>query len=138
MAVTKNNLVKAPQFLNDSTESHRKQALGQSPKNEASNDLAIIKTGGKQYVVTPGMRLEVEKLDKALGEEVVFDEVLLLSKNSEVSVGTPFIDGAKVIAISEGERRLKKVRIVKFKSKVRYHKTQGHRQTKSIVIIKSF
>jgi len=106
-------------------------------KNEAPDSLAIIKTGGKQYIVTVGMKLEVEKLNKALGEEVVFDEVLLVSKNGEVSVGAPFIDGARVTAISEGEKRMRKVRIVKFKSKVRYHKTQGHRQTKSVVTIKT-
>ena len=106
-------------------------------KNEAPDSLAIIKTGGKQYIVTVGMKLEVEKLNKALGEEVVFDEVLLVSKNGEVSVGAPFIDGARVTAISEGEKRNKKIRIVKFKSKVRYHKTQGHRQTKSVVTIKT-
>ena len=106
-------------------------------KNEAPDSLAIIKTGGKQYIVTVGMKLEVEKLNKALGEEVVFDEVLLVSKNGEVSVGAPFIDGARVTAISEGEKRNKKIRIVKFKSKVRYHKTQGHRQTKSVVTIRT-
>ena len=106
-------------------------------KNEAPDSLAIIKTGGKQYIVTVGMKLEVEKLNKALGEEVVFNEVLLVSKNGEVSVGAPFIDGARVTAISEGEKRMRKVRIVKFKSKVRYHKTQGHRQTKSVVTIKT-
>ena len=106
-------------------------------KNEAPDSLAIIKTGGKQYIVSVGMKLEVEKLNKALGEGVVFDKVLLVSKNGEVSVGAPFIDGARVTAISEGEKRMRKVRIVKFKSKVRYHKTQGHRQTKSVVTIKT-
>lgn len=105
-------------------------------KSEVSNDFAVIKTGGKQYIVTSGMKLEVEKLDKTLGEEVIFNEILLVSKNGEVTLGAPFIDGARVTAISEGEKRLKKVRIVKFKSKVRYHKTQGHRQTKTLVTIR--
>lgn len=96
--------------------------------------LAVIKTGGKQYLVSPGDKIKVEKIvpRKVRGNkessEVVFDEVLLLEKNRKLEIGTPFIKGAKVIGkiLEQGKR--KKVIIFKYKAKKRYKVKKGHRQ----------
>lgn len=97
---------------------------------------AVIKTGGKQYLVETGDVLKVEKLAPlAKGDKVIFDEVLLLDDGKTVTIGNPFIKGAKVEAKYEGEERSKKVTIIKFKRKTRYTKKQGHRQIKTKVTI---
>lgn len=90
--------------------------------------LAVIKTGGKQYIVKSGQKLKIEKLSKEIGDEVVFDEVLLIQKGEKTEVGTPFIKGAAVRAKVLSQGKGKKVVIVKYKPKVRYHKKTGHRQ----------
>jgi len=90
--------------------------------------LAVIKTGGKQYLVAPGNRIKIEKLEKKEGDEVAFNEVLLLEKNDKVEIGAPFVSGAKVFAKILKQGRGKKVIIGKYKAKKRYHKKQGHRQ----------
>ncbi len=59
--------------------------------------LAVIKTGGKQYLVQPGTKIKIEKLDKKEGSEITFNEVLLLEKNKKVEIGTPLVKDAKVI-----------------------------------------
>lgn len=93
-------------------------------------NLAIIKTGGKQYKVKEGDSLKIEKLDKKIGDKVIFDEVLLISdkEGKEIKIGNPFIGSAKV----QGEviecGKNKKVEVVKYKSKTRYKRTLGHRQ----------
>ncbi len=89
---------------------------------------AVIKTGGKQYLVTPGQKLKIEKLDKKEGVEVVFNEVLLLEKNNEVQIGTPLVSGAKVSAKVLSQGKGEKVIIFKYKAKKRYHLKKGHRQ----------
>lgn len=92
-------------------------------------DFAIVATGGKQYLVTPGQVLTVEKLpENEAGKPVVFDQVLLTSTGGEVKVGTPTVAGAKVTATSMGDGRGEKVVVVHYKAKVRYHKKAGHRQ----------
>lgn len=85
---------------------------------------AIIKTGGKQYKVKKGDILKVEKLNKKPGETVVFEEVLL----SGDKIGAPKVEGAQVKAEVLAEGKGKKIRVVKYKAKVRYHKVYGHRQ----------
>ena len=85
---------------------------------------AIIKTGGKQYKVKKGDILKVEKLNKKPGEQVVFDEVLLAGDK----IGAPLVEGAQVKAEVVSVGKGKKVRVVKYKAKVRYHKVYGHRQ----------
>jgi large subunit ribosomal protein L21 len=87
---------------------------------------AVIKTGGKQYRVSQGDMLEVEKLSAEVGDRFDFDQVLLLSENNEVTVGHPIIEGAKVTATIEAQDRGKK--IIVYKHKKNYHKKQGHRQ----------
>ncbi len=89
---------------------------------------AVIETGGKQYKVTPGQTIDVERLDAAEGNTVELDRVLLIANDDKVTVGTPTIDRAKVIATSKGEGKAKKIIVFKYKSKVRYRKKTGHRQ----------
>jgi large subunit ribosomal protein L21 len=90
--------------------------------------LAIIKTGGKQYIVTPGLRLKIEKLDKKEGDEVIFKEVLLLEKNKKIEIGTPFVEGAEVSAKVLEQGKGKKIIAFKYKAKKRYKVKKGHRQ----------
>jgi len=91
---------------------------------------AVIKTGGKQYKVSVGEKLTIEKLDVEEGKSVEFDEVLMIADEDKgiVKIGRPFINGAKVVAKALGEGKGDKVTIVKFKAKKRYKKKQGHRQ----------
>ena len=89
-------------------------------------NFAIIRTGGKQYKVAEGDVLSVEKLN-AEGEEVVFDQVLLVV-NGEIKVGKPVVTGAKVTAKVLEEGKGKKKMVFRYKSKTRQHKKKGHRQ----------
>jgi len=89
---------------------------------------AIIETGGKQYKVSPGQTIDVERLDVAEGDTVELDRVLLIADGDKVAVGTPTVNGAKVIATSKGEGKGKKIIVFKYKPKVRYRKKTGHRQ----------
>jgi len=107
--------------------------------------LAVIKTGGKQYLVSPGQKIKIEKIapegprlfserggaygaGKKEGSEVVFDEVLLLEKGKKIEIGTPLIKGAKVIGKVVRQGKAKKVIIFKYKAKKRYKVKKGHRQ----------
>ena len=91
-------------------------------------DIAIIKTGGKQYIVTLGQKIKIEKLDSEENAEVVFDEILLLKKNEKLEVGVPLIKEAKVLGKILKQDKAKKVIIFKYKSKKRYKVKKGHRQ----------
>jgi len=95
---------------------------------EVEKIYAIIETGGKQYRVTPGQTIDVERLDVADGETVELDRVLFIAEGDRVTVGKPTIEGAKVIATSQGEGKGKKIIVFKYKSKVRYRRKMGHRQ----------
>jgi len=100
---------------------------------------AVIKTGGKQYVVREGDRLRVEKLGDDLkeGSKVSFDEVLLVANGDDVKLGEPTVSGAKVEAELIKNDRAKKVSVIRFRAKSRYFKNKGHRQHYSEVLIKS-
>ena len=89
---------------------------------------AIIETGGKQYKVAPGQTVDVERLSVDEGDTVELDRVLFIADGDKVTVGTPTIEGAKVIATSQGDGKSKKVTVFKYKPKVRYRKKTGHRQ----------
>jgi large subunit ribosomal protein L21 len=89
---------------------------------------AVIKTGGKQYKVQEGDIIRVEKLDAAEGSTVQFDEVLALSDENGLKVGTPVVDGAVVEANVLGQGKGKKIIVFKYKPKKNYRKKQGHRQ----------
>ena len=88
---------------------------------------AIIATGGKQYKVSEGDIINVEKLGVEAGETVTFDQVLAVSDN-EMKVGSPFVDGASETASVVENGRGKKVIVYKYKRKTGYHKKNGHRQ----------
>ena len=88
---------------------------------------AIIATGGKQYKVSEGDIINVEKLGVEAGETVTFDQVLAVSDNG-MKVGSPFVDGASVTASVVENGRGKKVIVYKYKRKTGYHKKNGHRQ----------
>ena len=92
--------------------------------------LAVIKTGGKQYIVSPGKKLKVEKLGKNPGEELSFGEVLLVGDAEDVSVrvGTPYVTSAHVAGRVVSQGRARKIKILKYKPKKRYRKRIGHRQ----------
>ena len=89
---------------------------------------AIIETGGKQYRVTAGDILRVEKLPAEVKNSITFDQVLLIADGDKVEVGTPVVTGAKVTAEVVRNAKAKKVTVIKYKSKIRYKKTVGHRQ----------
>ena len=89
---------------------------------------AIIEIGGKQYRVSPGQVIDVDRLDITEGDTVELERVLLIGDEDGVTVGEPIIEGAKVVATSRGEGRAKKIIVFKYKPKVRYRKKTGHRQ----------
>lgn len=88
---------------------------------------AVIKTGGKQYRVSEGSRLRVEKLPGDVGHKLEFSEVLMLG-GENLAIGKPFIAGAKVTAEIVGQARDKKVIIFKIRRRKRYRRKAGHRQ----------
>ncbi len=90
---------------------------------------AVIKTGGKQFQVSEGDVIQVEKLEGAPGDSVEIDEVLMLRTDSDVKIGTPVVEGAAVSATILGETKGKKIVVYKFKRRKDYRRKQGHRQT---------
>lgn len=96
---------------------------------------AIIETGGKQYRVSEGDELLVEKLDKGEGESVTFDRVLAVVKKGELVVGQPLVSGAKVTAKVVEQGKGKKLLVFKYKAKSNYRRRQGHRQPYTKVLI---
>ena len=92
--------------------------------------LAVIKTGGKQYLVKEGDQLKIEKIDKNVGDKINFKDVLLISDidGDIVNIGNPFLEGAKIEAVVLEQGRAKKVIVIKYKPKVRYKRTLGHKQ----------
>lgn len=98
--------------------------------------LAVIKTGGKQYVVSPGTKIKVEKLEAIEGGDFSFNEVLLIEKEGKVEIGAPMIKGAKVSAKILRHGKGDKVIIFKYKAKKREHTKKGHRQKFTEVEIK--
>jgi large subunit ribosomal protein L21 len=90
---------------------------------------AVIETGGKQYRVSEGDAIKVEKLPYEVGDQVELDRVLLVSGEDGVAVGQPLVDGAKVTARVESEGRSRKVVVWKYRPKQRYRRRRGHRQS---------
>jgi len=90
--------------------------------------LAVIKTGGKQYLVAPGQKIKIEKLEKKEGDEVSFNEVLLLEKNKKLEIGNPMVKSAKVTGKIVKHGKGKKVIAFKYRAKKREKTKKGHRQ----------
>lgn len=91
-------------------------------------DYAIVRTGGKQYRVSPGDVIDVEKLPTEEGAKVELTDVLLLSQGGIVNVGSPYVQGAKVVGEVEKHGRGKKIVVFKYKNKTRQGTKTGHRQ----------
>lgn len=91
-------------------------------------NFAVIETGGKQYGVSAGKKLKVEKLEAKEGDSLVFDKVLLMADGENVGVGMPYVDGAKVEAKVLKQGRADKIIVFRYHSKTRYRKKKGHRQ----------
>jgi large subunit ribosomal protein L21 len=96
---------------------------------------AVIATGGKQYRVEKNATLKVEKLDAAPGSTVLFDQVLLVADGSDIRVGTPRVDGARVSATVESHGQGEKKVIVKFRRRKHYKRAGNHRQQYTLVKI---
>ena len=101
--------------------------------------IAIIETGGKQYVVTNDTQLYIEKLtgNYKAGDKVTFDKVLLIDDGANVTVGAPYIDKASVVGEFVEEGREKKVRVIRYRAKSRSFKKNGHKQPYNMVRIKT-
>ncbi|AKQ33847.1 50S ribosomal protein L21 [Candidatus Coxiella mudrowiae] len=89
---------------------------------------AIIRTGGKQYWVTEGQTLKIEKLAQDIGASVKFDDILLIGEGDELHIGSPQVKGAQVTAEIVDQGRVSKINIIKFKRRKHHMKRMGHRQ----------
>ena len=91
-------------------------------------EYAVIETGGKQYTVHPGETLKVERIASPQEGSLELDRVLLISKDGQLKIGQPLVEGAKVVAQIIDQGRAPKIIVFKYKSKVRYRRKRGHRQ----------
>lgn len=89
---------------------------------------AVIETGGKQYRVTEGQSIKVEKIDAEAGSSIDLDKVLMVANGEHIKVGAPYVTGGKVTATVKSHGRGKKIHIIKFRRRKHYQKEQGHRQ----------
>jgi len=103
----------------------------------STNSYAIVRSGGKQYRVSPGARVHVDKLENNPGDVIRFD-VLLLKDGDTIKTGQPTVAGAAVVGEVVRQFKTKKVLVFKKRSKKGYKKLQGHRQNMTEVLIKSF
>jgi len=90
--------------------------------------LAIIRTGGKQYIVSPGQKIKIEKIEGKEGKEITFKNVLLLEKGKKLEIGDPLVKNAEVIGKILRQGKSKKVIVFKYKRSTRYKLKKGHRQ----------
>lgn len=93
-------------------------------------EFAVIQTGGKQYKVSVGQTIKVEKISDIhkAGDQVAFDKILLVDDGSNTTIGTPYISGAKVMGTISEIGRDPKISVIHYKQKSRYFKRNGHRQ----------
>ena len=94
-------------------------------------EYAVIETGGKQYTVHAGDIVDVEKLEVSLDEAIELDKGLLIAKDGDYKVGSPLVEGAKVLAQVVGHERAPKIKVFKYKNKTRYRRMQGHKQPRT-------
>ena len=98
---------------------------------------AVIKSGGKQYKVSPGDTVRLEKLDAEQGTTVTLEPVLMIANDDQVQIGKPFIEGASVTANIKAQARGPKIEIIKFRRRKHHRKQAGHRQAYTEVEIVS-
>jgi large subunit ribosomal protein L21 len=89
---------------------------------------AVIETGGKQYRILEGDSIYIEKLGVEEGDDIVFDKIVAVGKDEGLVAGTPYVEGAKVLAKVVKNGKAKKIMVFKYKAKKNYRKRQGHRQ----------
>jgi len=99
-------------------------------------EIAVIKTGGKQYIVSPGKKIKIEKIAGKEGDEVEFKEVLLFATDKIIEIGKPTIKGARVIAKILRHGKREKIIVFKYKPKKREKTKRGHRQAFTEIEIK--
>jgi len=97
---------------------------------------AVIETGGKQFKVTQGDTIFVEKIDAEAGDTVTFNEVLMLG-GEKTTIGSPYVSGAKVVASVEKQGKAKKLTVYKYKPKKNQYRKLGHRQPYTKLVIES-
>lgn len=97
---------------------------------------AIIESGGKQCRVSPGALVALERIEGEAGSQIELSKVLLVADGDQVKVGSPYLQGAKVLSEIVRHGRGRKVTVFKFKRRKRYRRTQGHRQAQTTVRIK--
>ncbi len=98
---------------------------------------AVVKTGGKQVRVNPGNAVRIEKLGGEVGDTIEFSDVLMVGGDDGVTIGTPQVEGAKVVGTITAQGRHPKIRVFKMKRRKGYRRTQGHRQDYTEVRIDS-
>lgn len=98
---------------------------------------AVIEAGGKQYLVAPKDKVEIEKIKGAAGETITFDKVLLTADGETINLGKPYISGVKVTAKVLEQKKADKIVVFKYRNKSRYRRKQGHRQQQTVVQIES-
>jgi large subunit ribosomal protein L21 len=100
-----------------------------------NKDIAVIKTGGKQYIIFPGHELQIEKIEGKPNTKISFNQILLFVSDKRIKIGNPIVNNAKVEAVLLETKKVKKVKVFKFKAKKRYKKSIGHRQNKTKIKI---
>lgn len=101
----------------------------------AESVYAVIETGGKQYRVSEGDHITVERLGGEAGSDLTIERVLLIGGNGETRIGTPVVDGATVTATIDEHKRGQKIEVFKYKAKKRYRRHTGHRQEQTVLTI---
>jgi len=141
----KKSIEKSSEKSDKKSSAKKSEKKGSTPKAKTNTkeksktmpeDFAIIETGGKQYMVYPGLLLDVEKIESNT-KDLIFDKVLFSKHAAKQSIGQPFIKGAKVSATLQEQVKDDKLIVFKFKTKTGYKKTQGHRQKMTRVKIES-
>lgn len=90
---------------------------------------AVVQTGGKQIRMNPGDAVRIEKLAGEVGDTIEFDDVLMVGGDEGVRIGTPKVEGARVVGTITAQGRHPKIRVFKMKRRKRYRRSQGHRQS---------
>jgi large subunit ribosomal protein L21 len=104
-------------------------------KEKGEKMFAVIKNGGRQYKVSVGQKLSVNRLPIEAGQQISIGEVILISDAEQTRVGAPFVENAAVLATVEGDKRGEKLTVFKYKSKKRYRHRRGHRQELTVLAI---